>query len=88
MTDSKIPSDPPPEYSPAEHAAAGTGPRPGGPVRRPVQPLDIPIIRHLNAKRVVLASASPRRKALLQQVCNGGLAWPDPSPCHWCAADH
>ncbi|OAQ76287.1 acetylserotonin methytransferase-like protein (ASMTL) [Purpureocillium lilacinum] len=73
MTDSKIPSDPPPEYSPAEHAAAGTGPRPGGPVRRPVQPLDIPIIRHLNAKRVVLASASPRRKALLQQVCNGGL---------------
>ncbi|KAL3958633.1 hypothetical protein ACCO45_006795 [Purpureocillium lilacinum] len=48
MTDSKIPSDPPPEYSPAEHAAAGTGPRPGAPV--------------------VLASASPRRKALLQQM--------------------
>ncbi|UNI23358.1 hypothetical protein JDV02_009183 [Purpureocillium takamizusanense] len=70
MSDSKIPSDPPPEYSPAaaEHAAAGPNARPGAPVRRPVQPLDLPIIRHLNSKRVVLASASPRRKALLQQM--------------------
>ncbi|EQK99361.1 hypothetical protein G6O67_007418 [Ophiocordyceps sinensis] len=64
MTDSKAA---PPEYA-AAAAEHGTGPRPGGPVRRLVQPLDIPIIKHLNSKRVILASASPRRKALLQQM--------------------
>ncbi|POR31674.1 Acetylserotonin methytransferase-like protein (ASMTL), putative [Tolypocladium paradoxum] len=67
MGDSKTPRDPPLEYSAAaaEHVA---GPRPSGPVRRPVQPLSLPILKHLNAKRVILASASPRRKALLQQI--------------------
>lgn len=38
------------------------------PIRRGPLPLEIPIIQHLNSKRVILASASPRRKALLQQV--------------------
>lgn len=63
MSDSSIPSDTPPSYD-----QITTGPRPAGPIRRPVQPLGIPIIKYLNTKRVVLASASPRRKALLQQV--------------------
>ncbi|PFH62820.1 hypothetical protein XA68_11832 [Ophiocordyceps unilateralis] len=67
MADSRARSGSVPEYS---HAVAehGGGPGPAGPVRRPVQPLDIPILKHLNSKRVVLASASPRRKALLQQM--------------------
>lgn len=67
MPDSKIPNEPPPDYAQAaaEHNAA---PRPTGPIRRPLQALDLPIIKYLNTKRVVLASASPRRKALLQQV--------------------
>ncbi|KJZ76993.1 hypothetical protein HIM_03314 [Hirsutella minnesotensis 3608] len=56
----------PPEYTAA--AEHGAGPRPSGPPRRILQPLDIPILKHLNSKRVVLASASPRRKALLQQI--------------------
>ncbi|PHH76252.1 hypothetical protein CDD80_1701 [Ophiocordyceps camponoti-rufipedis] len=55
-----------------EYSDAGTedggGSRPAGPIRRPIQPLDIPILKHLNSKRVVLASASPRRKALLHQI--------------------
>ncbi|KAG6041646.1 hypothetical protein E4U41_003084 [Claviceps citrina] len=66
---SKMPSHSPPDYAQAvsEHGS-GSVSKPTGPVRRPLQPLDLPIIRHLNSKRVVLASASPRRKALLQQV--------------------
>lgn len=66
MADSK--SNPPPDY---EKAAAehGLPSRPAGPVRRGPLPLNLPIIKHLNSNRVILASASPRRKALLQQVC-------------------
>ncbi|OAA47848.1 Maf-like protein [Metarhizium rileyi] len=67
MSDSSIPSDTPPSYDQIA-AERTTGPRPAGPIRRPVQPLGIPIIKYLNTKRVVLASASPRRKALLQQI--------------------
>lgn len=76
MADSKTPREPPPEYSATTAADHGAGPRPNGPVRRPVLPLDLPILKHLNAKRVILASASPRRKALLQQVTGlEGNAW-------------
>ncbi|KFG87131.1 putative acetylserotonin methytransferase-like protein (ASMTL) [Metarhizium anisopliae] len=64
-----MPNGPPPGYDQAT-AERNTGPRSAGPIRKPVQPLDLPIIKHLNTKRVVLASASPRRKALLQQVYN------------------
>jgi hypothetical protein len=67
MSDTKIPNEPPPDYAEAAPEQASVS-RPTGPIRRPMQPLDLPIIKHLNSKRVVLASASPRRKALLQQV--------------------
>lgn len=70
MADSaNVPSDSPPDYTQvaAEHPR-GSVPQRAASVRRPLQPLDLPIIGHLNSKRVVLASASPRRKALLQQV--------------------
>lgn len=71
MSDSKTPVDPPPDYdeAAAEHGAIG-GAKPKGapPSRRPIEPLNIPILKHLNSKRVILASKSPRRKALLHQV--------------------
>ncbi|KAK2733319.1 acetylserotonin methytransferase-like protein [Colletotrichum kahawae] len=70
-------SDPPPDYSkgPTEHglqagAAARPPPPAGGPgpgPRAPL-PLNLPIISYLQSKRVVLASASPRRRQLLAQV--------------------
>ncbi|KAF5680831.1 maf [Fusarium heterosporum] len=41
-----------------------TAPRP---LRKGPIPLELPILQHLKSKRVILASASPRRKALLQQ---------------------
>lgn len=63
MADS-TPSDPPPDY---EKSTAETG-GPPRPLRKGPLPLDLPILKHLNSKRVILASASPRRKALLQQV--------------------
>jgi septum formation protein len=65
MADSKNPpEEPPPDYEKAAAAQRG----PPAPGRRGPMPLDIPILKHLNSKRVILASASPRRKALLQQV--------------------
>lgn len=69
MADSETPKGPPPGYDEAA-AEPNTGGRPAPPpgLRRGPAPLDIPIIKHLNSKRVILASASPRRKALLQQV--------------------
>jgi hypothetical protein len=59
------PSDPPPDYDKST-ASQGTAQRP---LRKGPLPLELPILKHLNSKRVILASASPRRKALLQQVC-------------------
>ncbi|KAL0935254.1 uncharacterized protein CTRU02_209845 [Colletotrichum truncatum] len=73
----KLLSDPPPDYSKAtaEHGkppttaarppapAGGPGPGPRGPLA-----LNLPIISYLKSKRVILASASPRRRQLLAQV--------------------
>ncbi|EJP69662.1 hypothetical protein ACQRIT_002561 [Beauveria bassiana] len=69
MADSGTPKDPPPGYEEAstEPKTSARPPPPPG-LRRGPAPLDIPIIKHLNSKRVILASASPRRKALLQQI--------------------
>lgn len=70
-TDSK---EAPPSYDAAavQHGAlpTRTGP-PGGkiPPRGPF-PLDIPILQQLKGKRIILASASPRRKQLLATVCS------------------
>ncbi|KAF4493578.1 septum formation maf [Fusarium agapanthi] len=57
------PSEPPPDYAKST-ATQGT---PQRPLRKGPIPLELPILKHLNGKRVILASASPRRKALLQQ---------------------
>lgn len=76
-----LPLDPPPTYSisasaggpPASAAAVGGGG--GGQLPRGVKgrlprppPLDLPALNMIRGKRVILASASPRRKQLLSQV--------------------
>ncbi|KAK5663721.1 hypothetical protein OQA88_4152 [Cercophora sp. LCS_1] len=61
------PNDPPPDYI-ASAAAAGIRLRQSAPVRRGPYPLELPILTHLKSKRIILASASPRRKALLAQL--------------------
>ncbi|ERS95971.1 septum formation protein [Sporothrix schenckii 1099-18] len=90
--DSSIPSDPPPVYTAAaEHepaaapdgsAAAASGrPRIVPPPRKPPPPMDLPILAHLRSRRVILASASPRRKQLLAQVGLTKLEiWPSSKP--------
>lgn len=62
-----VPNYPPPDYITAarEH---GIKLRQSGPIRKGPQPFEVPIVKHLKAHRVVLASASPRRRALLGQV--------------------
>lgn len=69
MVDTKIPLEPPPNY---EDAAAQHGVK-AAPMAKPLPrgpfPLDIPVLNQLRGKRVVLASASPRRKQLLGQAC-------------------
>ncbi|KAF5004900.1 hypothetical protein FDECE_8620 [Fusarium decemcellulare] len=60
------PSDPPPDYE-KSNAEQGGPPRANVPLRKGPLPLELPIVKHLNSKRVILASASPRRRALLQQ---------------------
>lgn len=67
MAYTSVPSDNPPDYiqSAREH---GIRLRQSAPVKKGPLPFELPIISHLKGKRVILASASPRRKALLAQV--------------------
>ncbi|KAH8197416.1 hypothetical protein TruAng_008393 [Truncatella angustata] len=61
------PNYPPPDYITAarEH---GLKLRQSAPPRKSPQPFDIPILKYMKTHKVILASASPRRKALLAQV--------------------
>lgn len=64
-----IPTDPPPSYETASQPAAVTAGAPGGQPRpRAPLPLNIPALNALRGRRVILASASPRRKQLLSQI--------------------
>lgn len=67
MDEKAVPSDPPPAYI-AGAAAQGVKLRQSAPARPGPAPFQLPIITHLKSKRVILASSSPRRKALLAQV--------------------
>ncbi|KAG4028558.1 hypothetical protein MFRU_020g00020 [Monilinia fructicola] len=71
------PSSPPPTYETSSAAQPSTLPsRPAsksissikGPLPRGPFPLDIPLLQHLKGKRVILASASPRRKQILASI--------------------
>ncbi|KAF2429439.1 Maf-domain-containing protein [Tothia fuscella] len=71
MADEKkslLPAEPPPSYEKAvpSPGAPGLAVRPGPP-RMPL-PLDLPALNMIKGKRVVLASASPRRRQLLAQI--------------------
>ncbi|KZF22077.1 Maf-domain-containing protein [Xylona heveae TC161] len=75
MTDAKYekaPQDAPPSYETSEQQATRPAiPPPGAPLKGPLRapfPLDIPELNFLRDKRVILASASPRRKMLLAQI--------------------
>ena len=68
---SGLPTDAPPSYEALSVAPTKEPqPRPNAPPRqlRPPPPLDLPALNILRGKRVILASASPRRKALLAQI--------------------
>ncbi|KAI2776636.1 threonyl-tRNA synthetase-like protein [Daldinia loculata] len=67
------PSDPPPDYA---TSALEHGQGQGLPIRQQQQPrrpppgslLDLPILKYMRTHRVILASASPRRRTLLSQL--------------------
>ncbi|TKX22962.1 Maf-like protein [Elsinoe australis] len=63
--DEKVPLEPPPDYEAAAEKSGGppTGARPRGPI-----PFKLPALEMLKGRRVILASASPRRKQLLAQI--------------------
>jgi len=64
-----IPTDPPPSYESTSQPSSATAPTPSGPPRpRAPLPLNIPALNALRGRRVILASASPRRKQLLAQI--------------------
>ncbi|KAB5578503.1 Maf-like protein-domain-containing protein [Coniochaeta sp. 2T2.1] len=65
--DSATASDPTPEYISAARAA-GLRLRQSAPIRRGPPPFELPILTFLKSHRTILASASPRRKALLAQL--------------------
>ncbi|RYP13735.1 hypothetical protein DL765_006751 [Monosporascus sp. GIB2] len=72
------PADPPPSYvaSAREHGiplrqSAAAPIRKGAPM--PPQPLELPIIQYMRSHRVILASASPRRRAMLAQLGLGNI---------------
>lgn len=81
------PKDPPPAYEAAaiEHGAL---PAKSGPSAKPLPrgpfPLDIPVLNQLRGKRVILASASPRRKQILSTVPS---PFPGPRHAHLTALD-
>ncbi|CAI9629429.1 maf-domain-containing protein [Alternaria burnsii] len=69
-----LPSEPPPSYedarkSPLPHNRSASG-APSGkrPPPGPPPPLNLPALNELRGSRVVLASASPRRRQLLAQI--------------------
>ncbi|KAK0729287.1 inosine triphosphate pyrophosphatase-like protein [Apiosordaria backusii] len=77
----------PPEEQPPSYIAAarthGIPLRQSAPVKPGPLPLQLPILNHLRTKRVILASSSPRRKAMLTTI---GLSpphleiWPSNTP--------
>ncbi|KAI0809998.1 hypothetical protein GGR55DRAFT_689205 [Xylaria sp. FL0064] len=73
LSPSDAPADPPPAYAPTakEHGLPIRQPQqPPQQGRRlpPLAPLELPILKYMQTHRVILASASPRRRALLAQL--------------------
>nr|OQO21557.1 hypothetical protein B0A51_10796 [Rachicladosporium sp. CCFEE 5018] len=74
MSDTKTPREPPPAYEDDHKPAAANGsaaPAPGGTGARGPRaplPLNLPALNMIKGKRIILASASPRRRQLLAQI--------------------
>ncbi|KAK5155119.1 hypothetical protein LTS14_006074 [Recurvomyces mirabilis] len=71
MADHKTSLEPPPAYTdepPAAQSATNAAPPPRQGVVRAPLPLNLPALNMIRGKRVILASASPRRRQLLAQV--------------------
>ncbi|KAL7266100.1 hypothetical protein RUND412_011367 [Rhizina undulata] len=66
VNSSRVPSNPPPPYEASGGDGGGKKPRPIS--MAPRRPLDLPSLNLLRGKRVILASASPRRRQLLSQI--------------------
>lgn len=84
------PTELPPSYDAAAVQHGSDLPAAGKTAKIPLPrgpfPLEIPALMQLRGKRVILASASPRRKQLLGQV---RLPYPTlPSNTPRCAGDH
>lgn len=83
------PTDAPPSYDntsrehgtlpirPPAPGTSGASPHPAGGRRRglsiPPQPLELPILKYMKTHRVILASASPRRRAMFAQIGMPGI---------------
>jgi septum formation protein len=64
---SAAPGEPPPSYESSQQTTpAPAPPQPPTPRARP--PLDMPALNAVRGKRIILASASPRRRQLLAQI--------------------
>ena len=72
LSSNDVPADPPPAYAPTakEHDLPIRQSQPLQQGRRPppLAPLELPILKYMQTHRVILASASPRRRALLSQL--------------------
>ncbi|KAI0505618.1 inosine triphosphate pyrophosphatase-like protein [Xylaria bambusicola] len=72
LSSNDVPADPPPAYAPSakEHGLPIRQPQQPQQGRRPppLAPLELPILKYMQTHRVILASASPRRRALLAQI--------------------
>ncbi|RAL16848.1 nucleotide diphosphatase [Aspergillus homomorphus CBS 101889] len=64
---SSDPSDPPPAYDDTTTPPNPTGTQKRNPLPRP-PPLHLPVLNNLRTQRVILASASPRRRQILSQL--------------------
>ena len=65
-----VPSGSPPDYDTAAREHGLPVRQPAGPpaTRKPPPPLEIPILTYMKSHKVILASGSPRRKALLNRL--------------------
>jgi hypothetical protein len=76
VKDEGAPEGLPPSYETTTQVSDTPGPPAPPQFRRSILPLNLPVLTSLRNKRVILASASPRRKQLLAQVA---LNHPDAS---------